>query len=371
MREFVRWLEEHRGSGRVSLEPPARAQDIQAIEHHVGSPLPTDLRWVLGRFNGAVTPAGTLLSAAPGPGATIEAALKEVASQRESSFLDPDALLPFFRTEHGTVLAFDRSAAPVADTWPIVDYDPDSGEVHLVHRTFDGWCQMCVREWTSDLDTPFDLDKYLREGMRHAEIEPDVSIAHVTLAHALKRAGRPEESLASYLRGGRCVPAIPWADWEALKLAYLLGDLDAVIEAGGRLTRRAPSKVWDLRGTTPSRVAYLLARTLLRAPAAERRASILRMLEPLRCQAKCGEDAAARDAILAALSRGATEIPKPWPEQATAVPALGDLDSWWRAMLESYRAGALRDDDLALDPTYDPLFATHDPAEILRIRRDF
>src|SRR5688500_11261471 len=106
VREFVRWMEDHRDATVVSLQAPAQARDIQAIEHQVGSPLPADLRLVLGRFNGAGTPAGTLLTAAPGPGTTIESALKEVASLRESSFLDPDLLLPFHRTEHGTVLAF-------------------------------------------------------------------------------------------------------------------------------------------------------------------------------------------------------------------------------------------------------------------------
>jgi hypothetical protein len=266
VRDFIRWMEDHREQAGIALQPPAQAKDVQAIEHHVGSPLPADLRIVLGRFNGAVMPAGTLLTAAPGPGATIESALKEVAAQREASFLDPDLLLPFHRTEQGTVLAFDRSAAPIADTWPIVDFDPETGEVKLVHRTFDGWCRLCFQEWTTEIDTVFDLDKYLRQGHRHVEIEPDVSIAHVTVAHALRRAGKPALALSGYLHGGRCVPPIPWADWEALKLAALLGDFDAVAEAGGRLAKRTPARIWEQRGTTPSRVAYVLARALRRMP---------------------------------------------------------------------------------------------------------
>jgi hypothetical protein len=375
VREFVRWLEDHRDSGWVRLSPPAQARDLQAIEHHVGSPLPADLRFVLGRFNGAITSAGTLLTAAPGPGATIEAALKEVAAQRESSFLDPDALLPFHRTEHGTVLAFDRSAAPIADAWPIVDYDPESGEVRLVHRTFDGWCQLCVSEWTTDLETPFDLDKYLRQGLRHAEIEPDVSVAHTTVAHALKRAGRPDEALESYLRSGRCVPAIPWADWEALKLAFLLGRADAILEAGGRLTKRASQKLWEQRGTTASRVAYVLARSLRRISreAVEddgRRAALIRTLDHLRTHCKSREDAEARDRIMAAVARG-DAIPPPWPPQDAAVPPAPDPDAWWAAVREAYRAGTLRDDDLALDPAYEPLLAQRDVREILGIRREF
>lgn len=371
VREFVRWMEDHRDQSGVTLQAPAQARDVQAIEHQCGSPLPADLRLVLGRFNGAVTPNGTLLTAAPGPGTTIEAALKEVATQRESSFLDPDLLLPFHRTEHGTVLAFDRSAAPVADTWPIVDYDPEYGEVKLVHRTFDGWCRLCVSEWTTEVDTPFDLEKYLRQGQRHVEIEPDVSIAHVTVAHALRRAGRPEEALASYLRGGRCIPAIPWADWEALKLATLLGDLDAIVEAAGRLCKRTPAQVWETRGTTPSRVAYVIARALRGLPEGSRRVALKRAIEHLRAQSKGPEDAAARDAILAAVESEARDIPPPWPAQETAIPDTGDPETWWAAVVEGYRAGTLRDDDLVLDAVYGPLLEKHDLGEILRMRREF
>lgn len=371
VREFVRWMEDHGGSAGVVMQPPAQARDVQAIEHHVGSPLPADLRLVLGRFNGAATPAGTLLTAAPGPGPTIEAALKEVAAQREASFLDPDLLLPFHRTEHGTVLAFDRSAAPIADTWPIVDYDPDTGEIRLVHRTFDGWCRLCVSEWVAEVETTFDLDKYLRQGERHVAIEPDVSIAHVTVGHALRRAGRPEEALASYLRGGRCVPAIAWADWEALKIASVLGDVDAAIESGGRLAKRTPEKVWDQRGTAPSRVAYVLARIVASQPEGLRRTALLRALDHLRPQSSGEEDAAARDAIIEAATSGARPIPLPWPAQETAIPPDADLDAWWAAMNAGYRAGQLRDDDLVLDPAYDPLRERFDLGELLRIRREF
>jgi hypothetical protein len=373
VREFVRWMEDHRDASGVTLQPPAQARDVQAVEHQAGSPLPADLRLVLGRFNGAVTPNGTLLTAAPGPGSTIESALKEVAAQREASFLDPDLLLPFHRTEHGTVLAFDRSAAPVADTWPIVDYDPELGEVRLVHRTFDGWCRLCVSEWTTAVETPFDLEKYLRQGQRHVDIEPDVSIAHVTVAHALRRAGRPEEALASYLRGGRCVPAIPWADWEALKIAALLGATEAIVEAGGRLAKRTPIKVWEQRGTTPSRVAYVLARAIRRLDEGPARASLLRALDNLRSQSKSEEDARARDAILESVDGVSVggPLPLPWPAQETAIPADGDGDAWWAKMVEGYRSGHLRDDDLVLDPTYDQVIATHDAGDILRMRRDF
>src|SRR5689334_6927016 len=112
VRDYIRWLEDNRTRPDVKLSAPATLGDLTGIEHETGSPIPLDLRLVLGRFNGAVTPAGVLLTAAAGPGSTIEAALKEVAAQRECSWLDPDMLLPFARTEHGAILAFDRSAAP-------------------------------------------------------------------------------------------------------------------------------------------------------------------------------------------------------------------------------------------------------------------
>ncbi len=371
VREFVAWMEQHRDDSLVTLQSPAQSKDIEAIEHHMGSPLPADLRFVLGRFNGAVTPAGTLLAAAPGPGSTIEAALKEVAELREASFLDPEVLLPFHRTEHGSVLAFDRSAAPISDTWPIVDFDPSTGEVRLVHRTFDGWCRLCVGEWNaSDFRDPFTLDKYLRQGLRHVEIESDVSIAHVTVGHALRRAGQARAALDSYLRGARCVPAIPWADWEALKLAYVLRDEDAMQEAAGRISTRTPAHGGELRGTTPSRVAFIVARHA-RALEGEARAPYVRAMDHLRAQVVDEDDGAALRAIADAMAAGSATIPLPDPPQDTAVPDAGDVEARWAAMREAYAAGALRDDDLALDPSYDAVAAAHDLGELVHIRRDF
>ena len=45
-----------------------------------------------------------------------------MAGRRGVSFLDPELLLPFHRTDTGSYLCFDRSAAPVSDTWPVVDF---------------------------------------------------------------------------------------------------------------------------------------------------------------------------------------------------------------------------------------------------------
>ena len=370
VRDYIRWLEDNGTRADVKLQPPAKLVDLTTIEHETGSPIPLDLRLVLGRFNGAQTPAGTLLTAAPGPGSTIEAALKEVATQRECSWLDPDMLLPFARTEQGSVLAFDRSAAPVADTWPIVDYDPESGEVRIVHRTFDGWCRTCVGEWNHpDFDQPFTLDRYVAAGRRHAEAEPDVSIAHVTVGHGLRRAGEPEEALEAYVRGARCVPAVAWADWEALKLAAVLHDTHALLECAKRLAKRTPGKTWEMRGTTPSRVVYLIARAL-RSESPEPRTQYLRAMDHLATQAQGDEDRAAIVGIIEAIASDGP-MPPPAPPKDNVVPPQPDLGVWWEAMRAAYNAGQLRDDDLALDPTYDALGASYVLGDILRIRRDF
>lgn len=369
VRELIQWAEENAGRGDVVLCGPAQAGDIDTLEQEIGSPLPTDLRAVLGRFNGAQLPSGRLLTAAQGPGPTIGAALRQVATQRDRSHLDPELLLPFAQTEHGTVLAFDRSAAPVSDTWPIVDFDPESGDVRLVHRTFDAWCRVQVAEWTSrDFGEAFTIERYLAQGRRHAAIEPDVSVAHVTVGHALRRAGRPEEALASYLRGARCVPAEPWCDWEALKLAVVLGDDASVLEAGGRLGKRAPQSTWALRGTTPSRVAFVVARAMRRTERTEP-TPWLRILVHLEAQGWDEADHAACTAIRQAVEAGAA-LPSPSPPQPRKVPPFEPPEAWWSHLEASYRAGILRDDDLALDPIYDSL-PDRRAADLLRIRREF
>jgi hypothetical protein len=371
VRELVRWLEDQKSAGSIKLQPPAKASDVQALEHDLGSPLPADLRLVLGRFNGASLPGGAvLLTAAPGPGTTIEAVLKELAAQKAKSFLDPDLLLPFGRTEHGSVLAFDRAAAPVADTWPVVDFDAESGETTIIHRTFDGWCRFSVGEWSAeDRELPFSLDKYLRSGARHSDIEEDVSIAHVTVGHALRRAGEPERALAAYLKGGRCVPPIPWADWEALKLAVLLDARGAIVEAGGRLAKRTRKDVWERRGTTPSRVAFVLLRAMRKIRPGDDSAW-RRMFDNLRPQALDEDDGAALKAILAAVD-GDGAIPAPSPAQPAAMELPGDVDIAFVRMREAYTEGQLRDDDLVLDPRYDVVAESYPLVDVLRIRREF
>ncbi|MBN8612523.1 MAG: SMI1/KNR4 family protein [Deltaproteobacteria bacterium] len=370
VRELIQWAEKNNGNAGVTLRAPAQAIDLSTLEQEIGAPLPTDLRLVLGRFNGGQLPSSVLLTAAPGPGTTIDAALKQVAAQREASFLDPEVILPFARTEHGSVLAFDRTAAPISDTWPIVDYDPETGDLRLVHRTFDAWCRVQVSEWTaSDFGSAFTLDRYLAQGQRHATVEPDVSVAHVTVGHALRRAGRPEEALASYLRGARCVPSEPWCDWEAIKLAVTLGSDEGVLEAGARLGKRAPESTWDLRGTTPSRVAYIVARAFRRVPR-EDPTPWLRILDHLILQTYDDDDRAACTAIREKSELTGETLPEPYPDQPRKCPPIEPPSLWWQQLQAAYHQGVLRDDDLALDPIYDSL-PDHRAVELLRIRRDF
>lgn len=369
VRELVRWVQENDGKGVVVAQKAAAASELSALEHQLGGPLPADLRLVLSLFNGAALPNGTLLSARPGPGPTIEAGLKEVAGQRGVSFLDPELLLPFHRALDASIyLCFDRSAAPVPDAWPVVDFDVESGDVRLIHRTFDGWCRLCVAEWTSaDAADEFTIDKYLRQGERHAAIEPDVSVAHVTVGHALRRAGHPERALDSYLRAGRCVPAIPWADWEALKLASLLELAAEAVESAGRLAVRAPAAKWEQRGTTPSRVAFALGRVAPARP--DERVTWLRLTDQLVAQALDDDDRAAAVGIRAALANG-TALPAPSPLQAAPVAPSADQATWLAAIRAAYAAGELRDEDLLLDPALSVL-GPKALADVLRIRRDF
>ena len=241
VQDFIAWIEQHPHLGGLTRAAPATAAELALVEERIASPLPADLRFVLSRYNGGELPSGQLLSAGEGSPDSMLAVADELAERLHMPVRDPDLLFPFYRSDDGGILAFDRSAGPVADTWPIIDYYLESGEQRLVHRTFDGFCRLRVAEWTSaDFGAEFTLASYLRSGERHVAIEPDVSVAHATVAHALRRAGRPEDALVAYLAAARCVPAQPWCDWEALKLAALLGDGRAAWEALVRLTARAP-----------------------------------------------------------------------------------------------------------------------------------
>lgn len=371
VREFIRWVQTHEAEPNVRVMRAATTRELNAIQHEIGTPLPADLRMVLSVFGGGALPNGVMLSVQPGPGETIGAVLRQIATERKASFFDPEVLLPFFRNEQGSILAFDRTAAPVQDTWPIVDLDLQTGEVCLIHRTFDGWCRLCLADWTSpDFQDEFSIDKYLAQAERHVTIEPDVSIAHLTVAHALRRAGQPERALSSYLAAARCVPAVPRADWEALKLAVLLGRPREALEVGARLVRRAPPEVWDERGTTPSRTASALA-SLTLGISDSARAAVLRLIDPLVAQGLDDRDRAALQAIRRAITRG-ERLPPPHPApDADVWPAGVSVASVWPKLQAAYREGRLRDDHLVLDPRFGQLEAPYEPVALLRLRRDF
>ncbi|MDW8244985.1 MAG: SMI1/KNR4 family protein [Sandaracinaceae bacterium] len=365
---LIQWAESRNGKNGVQLNPPAQAFELAAFEHHIGAPLPSDFRAVLGRFDGGRLPGVILLGVSSRSPLSIHAALSALKELKPSD-AQSWHLLPFGRTEHGSWLAFDRDAAPLSDIWPIVDVDVETGEVRLVHRTFDAWCRMQVGEWSSPgFEGPFTLDRYLEQGLRHASIDPDVSVAHSTVGHALRRMGKPKEALAAYLRAGRCVPAEPHCDWEALKLAFLLEDHLALLEALRRLSQRVTPEVWAHRGTTPSRVAFVLARALRRKPLVDP-AIVKRLMFRLVLQAIDENDKVAVEGIWAALER---ETPLPWPSPPPErkVPELQSPEEWWKTLVQAYRNGILRDEDLALDPIYETL-GRHRMLQLLHIRRDF
>lgn len=368
VQEFITWLEKHPDFPNVKLGEPAQAADLAVVESQIAAPLPADLRFMLQRHNGGSLPSGLLLRAGSGGEDTIEHVLRELATHLDRSLTDSELLVPFFRTDDGGILAFDRSAGPVSDTWPIVDYYKDSGALRLVYRTFDGFCRVAVAEWTADdFDAPFTLQKYLNQGERHAAIEPDVSIAHGTVAHARRRAGDPEGAMRGYLQAARCVPSQPWCDWEALKIAVLLGDTKHAIEAANRLASRAPASRWSDRETTPVQVADVLG---VLAPKLEARDMLTRWFDQLTEQCSNDADKAHVSAVRRAVLAGKAPPPTR-PIRATAVAPQADQAAWWNEMRVAYNEGRLRDDDLLLDPAYLPLRDKQSFAELLRIRREF
>lgn len=365
---LIGWMEQHRQEEGVTLGPPATTAELHAVEDRILSPLPADLSTILRRCNGARLPSGHLLAANDEDGDSIQRVLRDLAAAMDRAEDDPEVLLPFFRNDDGGILAFDRSAGPLADTWPIVDYYPDNGELRLVHRTFDGFCRVCVANWNADdFAEPFSLERYLREGKRHAQIEPDVSVAHATVAHALRRAGRPEQALRRYLRAARCVPALPWCDWEALKIAAMLGDVRAVMESASRLCVRAPSVRWAQRETSPVQVADVLCHV---AGAIRPQELVLRLLDQLATQALDSDGKEHVTTIRRALFE-MQPLPPPRPIRPCAVPLQSDAEAWWDALRAAYEAGSVRDDDLLLEPAYAPLRARPDYADVLRIPRLF
>jgi hypothetical protein len=369
---LIDFIETHDNTQGVSVARAAPQQAIATVEDTLLSPLPSDLRLLLGRYNGGQLPGGILLSAGePATNGAQDGILtmrQELAQRMQRPTDDADLPVPFFRSDDGALLCFDRSGGPVPDTWPVVDYQFESGELRLVHRTFDGFCRFNLDEWTDpDFNATFSLVKYLRSGERHARLEPDVSAAHATAAHALKRAGRPEEALAQYLRAARCLPALAYCDWEALKLAALLGEATAALEAGQRLSARGPRKRWIARETTAVRVAQALGWVRAHGPQRDR---LLRLLDLLREQTDDEAGAHAVQAIRRAVHTG-SNVPPPDAVRPTAVPLSKDLQARWDTLKRAYTAGKVRDEDLVLDPAYGGPHADPPLEELLRIRREF
>ena len=364
---LLAWLSENASHPGVRLLGPAEPSALAEVQDGVLSPLPTDLCLLLGRHNGGAVPTGQLLRAGGrGPG-SILGALDELATRLGRPAGDPDLPLPYFRSTEGALLAFDRSAAPIADTWPVVDCPPEGNELRLVHRTFDGFCRLCLREWSAaDFGQPFSLERYLAGGRRHVEVEPDVAVAHATVAHALRRSGEPEAALTSYLHAARCVPPLPWCDWEALKLAVLMRQPGPALTAGRRLCTRAPAAGWRARGTTPRQVADVVAQLVTEVDPPE---PVVRLLDQLAAQAQ-GEDATAVHALRRAAYCG-EGLPAPQPLRPTAVTPSADLDAFWKATEQAYRDGKVRDDDLLLDVAYRPLSRQQPLVKLLSVRRDF
>lgn len=363
----ITWIAGNPGFPGLSVGGPAGQAELTQVEDAITSPLPSDLRLLLGRWNGGRLPSGTLLRAgAAGPGSML-GALHDLAQRLARPADDPDLPLPYFHASDGALLAFDRSAAPVADTWPVIDCPPNADELRLVHRTFDGWCRLCLSEWTApQFGASFSLDGYLRAGLRHAEVEPDVAAAHATVAHAQRRSGHPERALESYLRAGRCVPPLPWCDWEALKLAILLGDVNAALETGRRLCTRAPSTGWRARATTPLRVASALGLLVAEIDPPE---PLLGLLDQLMPQADADEQGRIADIRRAVFS--GEGMPPTVPVRAAAVPEHADPDAFFAALERAYQSGSVRDEDLLLDPTYRKLGRKRSLTDLLRLRREF
>jgi hypothetical protein len=364
---LISWISVNADNPKLSLQGPATVAELNEVEDALVSPLPSDVRLLLSRCNGGQLPSGALLHAGGRGEGSMLGTLAQVAERLGRPANDPELPLPYFRTNDGPLLAFDRSAGPVADTWPIVDGSFD-GELRLVHRTFDGWCRLCLLEWDApDFDHPFSLEKYLRAGQRHVEIEPDVSAAHATVAHALRRSGEPERALASYLAAGRCVPPLAWCDWEALKLAVVLVDPSSAMEAARRLSLRAPASGWRARATSPAQVADLLGMMVHEIDSLD---PLLRMLDQLGAQTADAEQARHIAEIRrAAWSRQA--LPPTRRARPTAAKPDADLTTWWTALENAYRKGTVRDDDVLLDPAYRPLRQHRPLADLLRIRREF
>lgn len=365
VRDLLAWTRANRDNPAVRLHPPARSSELTALERELGQPLPTDLRIVLGYFNGGRLPIAELLPAGIGPG-TIGGALKSYAQHVGRDFLDRELLLPFARTDEDSLLAFDRAAGPLADTWPIVDYHPGTRTHRLVYRTFDGFCRHALSEWTSeDFGGPFSLDLYLRKAERHLEAEGDVAAAHAALAHAERRAGLVAKAIRSYLRAGALIPSEDWCDYEALKLAALTNDAEAGIQAASRLAQPCPRERWARREAEPGRVAEAMG---ILARRSGKEGAFLSLLKRLRLSAY--EELPIVDGIIASLRIGGPIETRPISPAPVVEPST-DRNVYAQRLTDAYVSGALRDENMLFDPGLAPLRDAGWFGELHKIRREF
>ncbi len=370
IREFVAWVESQRES--LALGSPATSEQFVAAEQRLGTTLPTDLRILLQRFNGGELPGGVLLGVGGGP-LSIEGFAERFRRGGEL------AAIPFYadgaesaRDVDGCELhALDAQAGPVPDTWPVQSIDPHEPERRpVVHRTLDGWCRLRFAEWSEEApeEEPV-LEAYLRQGLRHVEVEPDVAAAHATVAHALRRSGRPEDALGAYLRAARCVPPEPWCDWEALVLAALLGRIQEGFEAASRLAAPAPPARWLQRGVSPVGVAHVVARFVIRLDpiGADRWMGLLDLI----VETVEGPDGLQVEAVRSAVAE--EREPPPWPQapRAGLVLPSGDPGAAWEVLRTAYLEGRLRAEHLVLDPALRDAALDRPVTDLLRIRRDF
>lgn len=355
---LLSWLQEN--GEDFELSDGATDSAIEGVERSFQHPLPSGMKTILTIHDGGELPTGHLLAAGISGPKTIATVINELA--------DPEnRFLPFFLDDDNKVaLAFDTHSGPVSDTWPIVDINMETKETALVHRTFDGWCESAVADWDQD-EEEFDLEAYLTLGERHVAIEPDVGSAHATLAHALRRSGRPEDAMVSYLNAARCIPSVPWCDWEALQLAVILNQPIPALEATSRLASKGPDGIWKARECSPRQVTDVVMKIAARANDPRPWLHVLNLL----ARHVSGKD---EQHILDAhfsLTDPETEAPLPAGYDIKSVARVPNLDDWWGAARAAYLKGDVRPLDMILDADLCKLGRVRPLADLLRERREF
>jgi hypothetical protein len=101
-----------------------------------------------------------------------------------------------------------------------------------------------------------------------------------------------------------------------------------------------------------------------------RREQVLRIYDQLAAQADAERDkqhiVSVRKALFAHESP-----PKPSQPRTSSVPPSENPEQWMTALREAYRQGAVRDEDLLLDPAYADERRKFVLGEVLRVRRGF